>query len=88
MNTKAKAAVWFAVALLPLFGGPLAHAATFNVKDPAYGAAGDGVHDDTAAIQTAVDQATKAGAGNTVLLPAGTYLLADGPIQDSSARPT
>ena len=27
MNTNSKAAVWFAVALLPLLGGPLARAA-------------------------------------------------------------
>ncbi len=77
---RSKASLWFAVAaLLPLWSGSSAHAATFNVKQ--CGAVGDGVHDDTAAVQSAVDQASKAGSGNTVMLPAGTYLLADGPIR-------
>lgn len=40
-----------------------------DVTDDTYGAAGDGVTDDTAAIQAALDT------GNTVFLPAGTYLL-------------
>ncbi len=57
-----------------------AQAATFNVKDAAYGAVGDGVHDDTPAIQAAVNAAIAAGAGNTVYLPAGTYLVANGPL--------
>lgn len=42
----------------------------FNVKD--YGAAGDGVADDTAEIQAAIDAAAAAG-GGVVFLPAGTY---------------
>lgn len=44
----------------------------FNVKDPAYGAAGDGVTDDRAAIQLAIDDAVAA--GGTVFFPPGTYL--------------
>lgn len=41
--------------------------ATVNVLD--YGAVGDGIADDTAAIQAAID----ASAGTTVVLPVGTY---------------
>ena len=40
-----------------------------NVKD--FGAVGDGVHDDTAAIQAAL----QAGSGGVVYLPSGTYLV-------------
>lgn len=43
----------------------------FNVKDAAYGAVGDGVADDTAAIQAAIAAAD--GVGGTVHLPTGTY---------------
>jgi parallel beta-helix repeat protein len=46
---------------------------TLNVKDPAYGAKGDGVADDTGAIQNALNAA--AGTGGTVRVPAGTYLV-------------
>ena len=45
--------------------------ADFNVRD--FGARGDGVAKDTAAIQRAVDAAHEAGGGR-VVLPAGTYL--------------
>lgn len=44
-----------------------------NVKS--YGAVGNGVTDDTAAFQCAVDAAAAAG-GGTILVPAGTYYLA------------
>jgi len=44
----------------------------FNVKDPAYGAVGDGVVDDSAAIQSAIN-ACKAAGGGTVFFPFGRY---------------
>jgi Pectate lyase superfamily protein len=44
-----------------------------NVKDAPYNAVGDGVTDDTAAIQAALNDAWNAGCG-TVYLPVGTYL--------------
>lgn len=47
----------------------------FNVKDPAFagGAKGDGVTDDTAAIEAAISACSSAG-GGTVVMPPGTYL--------------
>ena len=45
---------------------------TVSVKD--FGAVGDGVADDTAAIQAAIDSVFNTG-GGTVYLPAGTYLV-------------
>ena len=45
---------------------------TFNVMD--YGAAGDGIVDDTIAIQDTIDACIAGGSG-TVFLPAGTYLV-------------
>ena len=48
--------------------------ASFSVK--AFGAVGDGVADDTGAIQAALD-ASHASGGGTVIIPTGTYLLSD-----------
>jgi hypothetical protein len=42
----------------------------------AFGAAGDGATDDTAALQDALDAAVAAG-GGTVFLPAGSYVISD-----------
>ena len=44
-----------------------------NVRNAAYGAKGDGVTDDTAAIQRAVNAV--AGTGGTVMIPDGTYMV-------------
>lgn len=46
----------------------------FNVKSPVYGAVGDGVVNDQAAIQAALAAAVAAG-GGIVYFPAGTYLI-------------
>jgi len=47
----------------------------FNVKDPTYGAVGDGTTNDEAAILAAMTAATTAG-GGTVYFPPGDYLVA------------
>ena len=52
---------------------------TFSVLD--YGAAGDGVADDTAEIQAAID-AVEAAGGGVVYFPRGTYLITAGLVVD------
>jgi parallel beta-helix repeat protein len=47
----------------------------FNVQD--FGAKGDGITDDTAAIQSAIDAASAAGGGQ-VYMPTGTYIVSAG----------
>ena len=51
-------------------GGAFAGTRDFNVRD--YGAAGDGVTKDTAAVQAAIDACAENGGGR-VVLPPGTY---------------
>ena len=48
--------------------------AVFNVKDPDFGAVGDGVTNDATAIQAAISAARAVG-GSIVHFPAGTYLV-------------
>jgi hypothetical protein len=55
-----------------------------NVKDPAYGATGDGSTNDTAAIQAAID-ALPAN-GGTVFFPAGEYVTTAALTVDSGTR--
>jgi len=55
-----------------LENGIFAAGLTFNVKDSAYGAVGDGVADDTAAVTAALAAASSAG-GGIVHFPPGTY---------------
>jgi len=58
-------------ALLLVASASTAQAQCVNVRDT--GAAGDGMKDDTVAIQTALDSAIVARRGRTVCLPAGDY---------------
>lgn len=53
----------------------------FNVREPPYNAAGDGVTDDTAAINAAISDA-EADGGGTVYIPAGTYKTSDTIVHD------
>jgi len=46
---------------------------TVNVKDKAFGALGNGVRNDTSAIQRAIDAVQ--GTGGTVVVPPGTYMV-------------
>ncbi len=49
------------------------HGRVVNVRN--FGAVGNGLTDDTAAIQAAIDAASKTGGGGVVYIPAGHYLI-------------
>lgn len=55
----------------------------FNVKDPDYGAVGDGTTDDLAAIDAAI-AAAKAVGGGTIFFPPGTYAISGEIVVDAS----
>ena len=55
--------------------GAATFAGTYVVTDPPFGAAGDGIADDTAAFASAMTAAAAAG-GGVVTVPAGTYRIA------------
>jgi hypothetical protein len=75
-NTLCQAAVDLRSAVLDLqeSGGGGTAVNVYDVTDVAYGAVGDGVADDTLAIQAAIDACSTAG-GGTVYMPNGTYLV-------------
>lgn len=66
-------------------GGQVVPLGWFNVKGNGFDAVGDGVADDTLAIQAAIDAANAAG-GGTVYLSAGTYKLTDSVILKSHVK--
>jgi hypothetical protein len=71
--------VFSAVAFTSIMGDaqiPTRTANWVNIKDPTFGAMGNGSHDDTAAIQAAVDYAF-AHNRNAVYCPAGTYKISN-----------
>ena len=70
---KRKATLYFVTVLvfLALVASASAQKAVYNVRD--YGAKGDGVTDNTKAINTAIETAAQNG-GGTVYFPAGRYL--------------
>ena len=54
-------------------GGTANHGRMINVRD--FGAVGNGLTDDTKAIQAAINAASKTGGGGVVYIPAGHYLI-------------
>jgi hypothetical protein len=64
-------------------GGPAGGPGFASVTDPNFGATGNGVTDDTEAIQAAVDWVVAAG-GGIIYFPPGVYII-DGPLLDTAA---
>lgn len=83
VNFASGSGISFAVAsnTLTISGGGGSGLPWFDVKQT-YGAAGDGVTDDTAEVQAAIDAAAAAG-GGVVYFRAGVYLIG-GALQDTS----
>jgi hypothetical protein len=85
MNTRAISVVIVCVVMLALTSSvrdpAVAAPGGMNVSIMAYGARGDGIVDDTAAIQRALDAVGAAG-GGTVTIPPGTYRVAARPRED------
>ena len=73
---RAAAALACLAAAVPAWGGPSVYrSAPDDPKAITIRAAGDGVADDSAAIQQALDAASNRGAGGIVFLPSGRYSL-------------
>lgn len=71
---------------LPFSGGSPSSNIFINVKDTGYAAVGDGIADDTAAIQAALDDAFDAG-GGVVYMPPGVYgVVGTGDASDGGLR--
>ena len=75
---------WSGPLTLTVWGGYGWTSTQFNVKT-GYGAYGDGVHDDTVAINNAI-QAAGGTPYSTVYFPAGTYEISDGFIIPNNTR--
>ena len=76
--------LWRGQRLIP---GPFTSWINVKTQAPPYAAYGDGVHDDTVAIQNALNNVGTSGYGSVVYLPSGTYLISDGNHGTNSGSP-